>query len=118
MAPVRVAVSTISFADRERAGLVAELADVAHGGSVDVGQVAALGLREALLADPAEGGVDGLVAVAIGRADRGDRARPRLEDGHPLDASIFSEDLGHADLASDQRRHQTSWIWMSTPAGR
>ena len=106
------------LADLELAGLVAELAHVLERAGVGLLQVAEQRLVERLLGHLAEGELDGLVAVAVVRADAGDPARPGLEDGDALDAAVLAEDLGHPELPAQQRGHQTSWIWMSTPAGR
>src|SRR6476659_7790509 len=70
------------------------------------------------LARRAEGELDGLVAVAIQRADPRHRARARLEHGHALDPAVLAEQLGHAELLGEDRRHQPSLISMLTPAGR
>src|SRR4051795_5212250 len=71
-------------ADLELAGLVAELGQVAHRRRVGLAQVTELGLVQGLLARGAEGELDGLVAVAIGRADAGHRTWAGLEHGDAL----------------------------------
>src|SRR3954452_1026557 len=95
-------------ADRQLAGLVAELGEVLHRRRVGLAQVAELGLREVLLLGRPERELHGLVAVALDRADAGDRARPRLEHGDALDVALIGEDLGHPELASEDRGHLRS----------
>src|SRR5438270_12671605 len=78
-----------------------------------------LGAAEGLLLAAVEGQLYGLVAVALGRADGGHRARPSFQHGHPLDAAILEELLGHTELAREDGGHyEASRISMSTPAGR
>src|SRR3954452_19273168 len=79
------------LADRQLAGLVAELDDVLHRRRVGLAQVAELGLREVLLARRAECELDGLVAVAVERADARHRTRPGLEHRRALDATVLEE---------------------------
>ena len=78
------------------------------------------GLGEVLLLRRAERELDGLVAVALERADRGDRAGAGLEHGDALDAAVLQEELGHPELLGEDRGHvrPRGWISMSTPAGR
>src|SRR3954468_21634389 len=92
--------------DGELAGLVTELDEVLHRRRVGLAQVAELGLREVLLADGAERELHGLVAGAVDRADAGAGARPRLEHGDALEVAVVGEDLGHAELASEDRGHR------------
>src|SRR4051794_41178876 len=94
-----------AVAHLELAGLVAELHEVAHGRSVGLLQVTELGLGQALLGHRAEPELDRLVAVAIVGADADHGAGAGLEDGHALDAAVLAEDLRHAELLSEQRRH-------------
>src|SRR4051794_11246102 len=106
-------------ANLQLAGLVAELLDVAERRGVGLLEVAQLRLRQPLLAGAAEAELHGLVAVALMRADAGDVTRAGLDHGHTLHAAVLLEDLRHPDLLPEERRHRyTSWIWMSTPAGR
>ena len=77
-----------------------------------------LGLRELALGHVAVAELHGVVAVALLGAQAGDPARAGLHDGDALDHAVLDEQLGHPDLCAKQRGHQTSWIWMSTPAGR
>src|SRR4051794_2392026 len=101
------------------AGLVAELLDVAESRSVGLLEVAQLRLRQPLLGGRAEAELHGLVAVALVRPDPGDVTRAGLHDRHALEPAVLLEDLRHPDLLPEERRHRyTSWIWMSTPAGR
>src|SRR6185437_7475124 len=61
----------------------------------------------------------GLVTVGVRRANRDDRARPRLDDGHRRDdARVLVEELRHPKLSADDAFHRYSLISMSTPAGR
>src|SRR4051794_3890507 len=106
-------------ADLQLGGLVAELHEVAHGRGAGLLEVAELGLGEVLLLRRAERELDGLVAVAVVRADRGDRARPGLQHGHALDAAVVEEHLGHPELLGEDGGHYVrSLISMFTPAGR
>src|SRR6185312_2618325 len=102
------------------AGLVAELDQVAVRGGAGLLQVAELSLRELLLAAGAERELHGLVAVALVRADAGDRAGTGLEHGHALDAPVVEEALRHPELLGEDRGHDydVNRISMSTPAGR
>src|SRR6201989_2789295 len=93
------------LADDELAGVVAELDDVLHRRRVGLAQVAELGLRDVLLAHGAERELDGLVAVALERADAGDRARPGLEHRDALDGPVLEEQLGHPELLGEDRGH-------------
>src|SRR4051794_6244330 len=103
------------LANRQLAGLVAELLDLAVRAGVGLLEVAELGLREVLLLGGAERELHGLVAVALMRADAGHRAGPGLEHGHALDGAVLEEDLGHAELLGEDGRHQPRRISMSTP---
>src|ERR687885_1932376 len=93
------------LADGELAGLVAELDDVLHRRRVGLAQVAELALGEVLLADRAERELDGLVAVAVERADRRHRTRAGLEHRDALDAAVLEEQLRHPELLGEDRRH-------------
>src|SRR3954468_23773712 len=90
-------------ADGQLAGLVAELDDVLHRRGVGLAQVAQLALRQVLLARRAERELDGLVAVAVERADARHRTRPGLEHRHALDATVLEEQLGHPELLGEDR---------------
>src|SRR3954447_8557035 len=92
-------------ADLQLAGLVAELDEVLHRRRVGLAQVAELGLGQVLLAHGAEGELDGLVAVAVERADAGHRTRARLEHRDALDAPVLEEELRHSELLGEDRRH-------------
>src|SRR5690606_20005481 len=81
----------------------AELLDVAQRRSVRLLEVPELGPGEVLRLGGAERELDGLVAVPLQRADRGDRAGAGLEDGHALDVAVFGEHLGHSELAGEDR---------------
>src|SRR3954447_168268 len=96
------------LADLQLAGLVAELDDVLHRRRVGLAQVAELGLGEVLLAGRAERELDGLVAVAVERADPGHGTRPGLEDGDALHAPVFEEQLRHPELLGEDRGHGQS----------
>src|SRR3954452_12070414 len=87
------------------AGLVAELLDLAVRAGVGLLEVAELGLGDVLLLAGVERELDGLVAVALVRADAGDRAGAGLEHGDALDGAVLEEDLGHAELLGEDRRH-------------
>src|SRR5918911_2794837 len=93
------------LADRELAGLVAELDDVLHRRRVGLAQVAELALGEVLLADGAERELDGLVAVAVERADRRDGTGAGLEHRDALDAPVLEEQLRHPELLGEDRGH-------------
>ena len=69
--------------------LVAELDQGAHRGGAGLLQVAELGLGQLALGDLVEGELDGRVAVALGVADRGDRAGAGLDHGD-RDATVPS----------------------------
>jgi hypothetical protein len=75
------------------------------------------GLGQRLLAHAAEGELDGVVAVALGGADAGDRARAGLEHGHALDAAVVAEPLGHAELAGEDRGHHARRADLDVDAG-
>src|SRR4051794_6449420 len=92
-------------ADRQLGGLVAELREVAHGRGPGLLEVAELGLAQVLLLGGAERELDGLIAVAVVRADAGHRARPGLEHGHALDPAVLHEDLRHPELLGEDRGH-------------
>src|SRR3954454_17876600 len=96
------------LANRQLAGLVAELDDVLHRRRVGLAQVPELALGEVLLADRAERELDGLVAVAVERADPGHRTGAGLEHRDPLDAPILEEELRHAELLGEDRRHRSA----------
>src|SRR4051794_12702206 len=93
------------LAHRQLAGLVAELDDVLHRRRVGLAQVPELALGEVLLADRAERELDGLVAVAVERADAGHGTGPGLEDRDPLDAPVLEEELRHAEFLGEDRGH-------------
>src|SRR5213075_2877532 len=70
------------------------------------------------LLDLVVGDLHRVVAVHAGLLDGDDGTRPCLDHGHGRHlACLFVEDLGHAELASDNAFHQ-SLISMSMPAGR
>src|SRR4051812_36284001 len=96
------------LADGQLAGLVAELDDVLHRRRVGLAQVAELGLAQVLLARGAERELDGLVAVAVERADAGHRTRARLEHRDALDAPVVEEELRHPELLGEDRRHRSA----------
>src|SRR5262245_39535831 len=100
------------------AGVVTELLDLAVRARVGLLEVAELGLGQVLLLGGVERELHGLVAVALDRADAGDRAGPGLEHGDALDGAVLEEDLRHAELLGEDRGHQPRRISMSTPAGR
>src|SRR4051812_36951822 len=91
--------------DGQLAGLVAELDDVLHRRRVGLAQMPELGLGDVLLAYRAERELDGLVAVAVERADPGDGTRAGLEHGDALDAPVLEEQLRHPELLGEDRRH-------------
>ena len=93
------------LAHLQLAGLVAELDQGAHRRRVGLLEVAELGLGQVLLLAQAERQLDGLVAVALRRADGRHRARSGLQDGHARDASVVLEDLGHAELRGEDGGH-------------
>src|SRR4051794_3709364 len=93
------------LAHRQLARLVAELLDVAVRAGVGLLEVAQLGLCEVLLLAGVERELDGLVAIALVRADAGNRTRTGLEHGDALDGAVLEEDLGHAELLGEDRRH-------------
>src|SRR3954469_13466086 len=95
-------------ADGQLAGLVAELDDVLHRRGVGLAQVAELALGQVLLADRAERELDGLVAVAVERADPGHRTGAGLEHRDPLDAPVLEEELRHTELLGEDRRHPSA----------
>src|SRR3954471_20074390 len=95
-------------ADGQLAGLVAELDDVLHRRGVGLAQVAELALRQVLLADRAERELDGLVAVAVERADPGHRTGAGLEHRDALDAPVLEEELRHAELLGEDGRHRSA----------
>ena len=86
--------------------LVAELDQVAHRRRAGLLQVALLGLGQLALLDLAEGELHGGVAVALGVADRGHLAGTGLDHGHRDDGAVLAEDLGHAELLAEDRRHR------------
>src|SRR4051794_21402521 len=106
------------LANLEALALAAELAQVAQRRVARLLQVAELGLRQLALGHVAVAELHGVVAVALGRPQAGNPARARLHDRDALDGAVLHEQLRHPDLRSEQSRHQTNWIWMSTPAGR
>ena len=70
--------STVTVSPTEQlTGLVAELSEIAMGRGVGLLQMTELGLRERLLLARPERQLDGLIAVALERADPGDRTRAR-----------------------------------------
>src|SRR3954447_24558101 len=107
------------LADLEALALAAELAQMAKGRVAGLLDVAKLGLRELALGHVAVAELDGHVAVAVLGAQAGHAAGACLHDRYALHDAVLDEQLRHTDLCSKQCRHdQTSWIWMSTPAGR
>src|SRR3954470_17889596 len=93
------------LAHGQLAGLVAELDEVLHRRRVGFAQVAELALGQVLLARGAERELDGLVAVTVERADARDGTGPGLEHGDALDAPVVEEELRHAELLGEDRRH-------------
>src|SRR3954452_4627022 len=85
-------------ADQPLVGVVAELDEVLHGGRAGLLEVAELRLGEMLLLGGAERELDGLVAVAVQRADPGHRTRAGLEHRDALDAPILEEELRYAEV--------------------
>src|SRR3954452_21405849 len=106
------------LADLEPLALVAELAQVPQRGVARLLQVAEVRLVELALGHVSIAELDGVVTVAVLGAQRRDAARAGLHDGDALDDAVLDEQLRHADLGAEESGHQTSWIWMSTPAGR
>src|SRR3954452_11035873 len=107
------------LADLEALALTAELAQMAKGRVAGLLDVAKLGLRELALGHVAVAELDGHVAVAVLGAQAGHAAGTCLHDRDALHDAVLDEQLRHTDLCSKQCGHdQTSWIWMSTPAGR
>src|ERR1019366_857779 len=109
------------LADQQLAGLVAELHYVAVGGRVSLLQVTELGPGQRLLLAGAERELHGFVAIVLDGANRGHRARPRLEHRHALDATVVEKPLGHPELLGENgghRRQEARRISISTPAGR
>src|SRR4051794_39707022 len=94
--------------DGQLAGLVAELDHVLHRRRVGLAEVAELGLAQVLLARRAERELDGLVAVAVERADAGHGTGPGLEHRDALDAPVLEEQLGHPELLGEDRRHRSA----------
>src|SRR3954447_11017395 len=80
-------------------------------------QVPELRLGEPVLANLAVRDLDGVVAVDVGLLDRDHRTGAGLDHGDRGHLTgLLIEDLGHAQLLSDNALH--SLISMSTPAGR
>src|SRR4029079_802934 len=86
---------------------VPELDQGPRGRRAGLLQVPELALGELALADLVEGELDGVVAIAVGLADRGHLAWPGLDHGHRDGGAVFGEDLGHAELLADDRGHRT-----------
>src|SRR6202012_615421 len=86
--------------------LVAELDQVAERRGAGLFQVAFLRPRELALLDRTEGELDGLLAVALGLADRGDFAGTGFDDGDGEQGAGHLEDLVHAELFAEDRRRQ------------
>jgi hypothetical protein len=78
---------------------------VTHRGRVGLLQVTELSFGEMLLLRQAERQLHGVIAVAIGRADRRHGTRPGLQHGHTRDTPIVLEDLGHAELLGEDGGH-------------
>jgi hypothetical protein len=53
-----------------------------------------------------EAELDRRVAVGVGAADRGHPVRGGLDHGHGHRLAIFSEELGHSDLFSEDGGHE------------
>ena len=108
--------------------LKAQLAQLAAGGYVRLGEVALHGLVDELLGAVLGVGVKAhlnrLVAVLFDRLLLDNRAGTRLNDSDREQAAVLGKDLRHADLlADDTFLHDIlppdhSLISISTPAGR
>ena len=122
--------------DHQFRGLVAELHERAHGGRVDLLEMAEQRFVERFLTHRPEAELHGFIAVDFVGADRGHRAWARLEHGDALDTTVVEESLGHTQLLGEDGGHsgsddrggveglhachqlKASRISMSTPAGR
>src|SRR5437762_2321326 len=82
-----------------------ELPEVARRREVALLELPEHGLREATLLVRAETELERGVAVALPGADLRHGAWPRLDHGHGHDVALLVEELGHADLFSDQTHH-------------
>src|SRR5689334_11523564 len=74
-------------------------------------------LPDPILGDRDRGELHGVVAIAIGLAERGDLVRGGLDHGHGHRGAVLEEGSRHAQLLADDRGHQRL-ISTSTPAGR
>src|SRR3954451_15557502 len=106
------------LADLEALALVAKLREVAQRRVAGLLDVAELGLVQLALGHVAVAELHGVVAAVVLGAQARDPARAGLHDRDALDHAVLDEQLCHPDLRAEQSRHQTNWIWMSTPAGR
>jgi hypothetical protein len=61
-----------------------------------------LGLVDLAGVDLAVGDLDGVVAVALGRAHLGDHVGGHLDDGDGNELAVLVPDLGHAELRAEQ----------------
>src|SRR4029077_11345552 len=80
-------------------------------------QMAGLGLADPVFGDRHVGELDGVVAIAVGVANRGDLVGRGLDHGHGDRGAVVQEDARHAQLLADDGGHQRR-ISTSTPAGR
>jgi len=64
-----------------------------------------LRLAQLALRNLAEGKLNGRVTVTLGFADRGHRAGSGFDHRYRDDGAVLGEDLGHAELSSDDRGH-------------
>src|SRR5690606_22205845 len=113
------------LADLERGGVGdPDLEEHPAGSDAGLGVVALQRLVHPVGLDLAEGDLDGRVPGLLRRLDLHDADRPRLYDGDGARLGVLVEDLGHAQLLTDDRgqrrlclfgRH--SLISTSTPAG-
>jgi hypothetical protein len=82
-------------------------------------EVAELPLRQLPVGDRIEGELDGLVAVVGSGPHLDDRARARLDHGDRGDVPrLRVEDLGHAELASEDALHddlRAGGAWLAQP---
>jgi hypothetical protein len=68
--------------------------------------VAQLGLRELALGNLAKGELHGCVTVALSIAHGGDLAGAGLDHRYRDNRAVLAEDLGHAELLAEDRRHE------------
>ena len=105
------------------AGLDADLAEVTTRCNALLGEVTAHGLVDLLLLDVAETELNSLVAVGLSGLHLANRVGLCLDNGDGDDLVVLVENLGHADLFTEDsvdhsRYPPYSLISMSTPAGR